>query len=186
VNDDIRRRALDAALTARKHEIDLFWTRSLFFWGFIAVAAASYGILATANNQSPEVSFLKTVVASFGVVCSAAWVLVNRGSKFWQDSWEKNVGSLEQLELGGPYFTKARSDVVTSLESGGRFSVTKVTILLSWITTALWTSTWFLTISTFNRETLLITPFAAAAGPVGVVVLIAAGRNRVGNWDGPS
>src|ERR1700687_4058379 len=64
-------------IQTRNLEIDLFWKRSLFFWGFISAAFVGY----TALRQSE----LRTVLACFGTVCSCAWTLVNRGSKYWQE-----------------------------------------------------------------------------------------------------
>jgi len=31
---------------------------------------------------------LAVLIACFGFVCSVAWSLVNRGSKYWQENWE--------------------------------------------------------------------------------------------------
>jgi hypothetical protein len=81
--------AFNTAVEARKLELQLFWTRSLFFWGFIAVTFAAYGQL---PDKSP---YLSEIAACFGLVCSVAWSLSNRGSKFWYESWEKSRGRSE-------------------------------------------------------------------------------------------
>ena len=49
----------DVSIQIRNLEIDLFWKRSLFFWGFIAAAFGGYAALR--NSQSD----LAIVVACF-------------------------------------------------------------------------------------------------------------------------
>ena len=73
------RKMFETASEVRKFEITLFWTRSLFFWGFIA--AAFVAIAALKNDQAT----LSLLISEFGVVCSLAWTLGNRGSKYWQE-----------------------------------------------------------------------------------------------------
>src|ERR1039457_4874632 len=43
-------------------------------------------------------------VACFGLVCSVAWALQNRGSKYWQEAWEAKVESVEKTVLGVELF----------------------------------------------------------------------------------
>jgi hypothetical protein len=69
-------KAFDVAVDTRKLEIQLFWNRSLFFWGFIASAFVGYAALRQHGSD------LAVVVACFGVVCSVAWSLANHGSKY--------------------------------------------------------------------------------------------------------
>jgi hypothetical protein len=87
----------DAAVKAREFEIDLFWKRALFFWGFLA--AAFVAVVAT-QSKMPRFA---VVVASFGTVCAWTWTLANRGSKFWYESWETKV-QIAELTITGPLF----------------------------------------------------------------------------------
>lgn len=48
------------AIETRAFEIDLFWKRSIFFWGFISVAFVGYATLRTASSD------LAIVVGSSG------------------------------------------------------------------------------------------------------------------------
>lgn len=57
-----------------------------FFLGFIASAFIGYATLH---------SDIRIVIACFGMVCSFAWSLLNRGSKYWQENWEQKVEKLE-------------------------------------------------------------------------------------------
>jgi hypothetical protein len=67
------KKSFEVSVDTRKFEIDLFWKRSFFFWGFISAAFVGYAAL--------RPSELRIVMACFGMVCSCAWSLVNRGSK---------------------------------------------------------------------------------------------------------
>ena len=125
----------DVSVDTRKFEIELFWKRSLFFWGFIAVAFIGYGALTQA--KAPD---LAHVMACFGLVCSVAWTLANRGSKYWQEAWEQKVEREERDVLGGPFFS-----VVEPVQTwkgswlrARRYSVSKLTIALSDFTALVW------------------------------------------------
>ena len=121
-----------AAFQTRQFEIDLFWKRSLFFWGFIAAAFVAIGTL---KDQFPTLSLL---VSGFGVVCSCSWTLVNRGSKYWQEQWESKIERVED-EVIGPFFKKRepRQDKGWWLR-GRRYSVSKITIAVSDYVTFVW------------------------------------------------
>jgi len=128
-------KAYETAVDTRKLEIELFWKRSLFFWGFIAAAFVAY---ATLRRFGSDIS---VVVACFGLVCSVAWSLGNRGSKFWQESWETKVERIEP-SITGPMFS--RPEEVQRHKNfwlrGRRFSVSKLAIALSDYTIVLWLS----------------------------------------------
>lgn len=80
----------------RKFEIGLFWSRSLFFWGFTAIAIAAFGAAYNYKSQAKEVQF---VIACAGFISSVVWLLVNRSSKYWQKVWEQKAkdASLEAV-----------------------------------------------------------------------------------------
>ena len=48
-NPDQKKLILEYAAEARRFEIERFWQRSLFFWGFIGAAFIAYGCSATKN-----------------------------------------------------------------------------------------------------------------------------------------
>jgi hypothetical protein len=128
-------RRFDLAADVRKFEIGLFWTRSLFFWGFISVAFAGYAALANADDH-----LLALLVGCFGLVCSVAWSLVNRGSKYWQEAWEQKTENQEWAAYNTRMF-RTLEPVLT--EKGPwlrarRFSVSKTTIALSDFTIGIW------------------------------------------------
>ena len=84
------RARFEAAIEARRLEIELFWRRATFFWAFIAAAFAGLAILIDGGHES-----LATLVAGFGLFASLAWSLVNRGSKVWYENWEERTREVE-------------------------------------------------------------------------------------------
>jgi len=127
-------KAFETALATRNLEIGLFWQRSLFFWGFIGAAFVGHAALRKSESN------LSLVLACFGLVCSVAWSLVNRGSKYWQESWEAKVDRLED-KVTGPLFKveEARQKKGWWL-SARRYSVSKLTIALADYTILVWTA----------------------------------------------
>lgn len=124
---------LELAADVRKFEIGLFWQRSLFFWGFIAAAFVAYAELAKESDND-----LRFIIACFGLVCSLAWTLGNRGSKYWQEAWELKVESVEQTVLGVPLFSRIEDLQPKGFWGGYRYSVSKLAIALSDFTVIIW------------------------------------------------
>lgn len=92
---DIEEARFQQASAARRHEIDLLWHRSQFFWAFAAIGFAGFGYLAQRGDHE-----LAILVANFGLVGSAAWTITNRGSKFWYEVWESRVNETERAISG--------------------------------------------------------------------------------------
>ncbi len=122
----------DVALATRNFEIELFWKRSLFFWGFIASAFVGY---ATMFKQK---SSLAIVIACFGFICSVAWALVNRGSKYWQENWETIVANIEDDVTGKLFKSREEQKNKGIWLSSRKFSVSKITIALSDFSVLVW------------------------------------------------
>jgi len=97
-------KAYDTAVETRRFEIELFWKRALFFWGFIASSFVAYATL------MPKSLSLSIVIACFGFICSVAWSLSSRGSKFWQETWELKVHRIEPM-VTGAMFSKREPEV---------------------------------------------------------------------------
>ncbi len=122
----------DVALATRNFEIELFWKRSVFFWGFIASAFVGY---ATTIKSNPMLAF---ALACFGFVCSIAWSLVNRGSKYWQENWESIVADIEDDITGKLFKYRSPQQKKGTWLTSRQFSVSKVTIALSDFTCLIW------------------------------------------------
>ena len=98
-------KALERAERVRRFEIELYWKRSAYFWTFIALAFAGYGALQVQWHETDKMKGLDFLLANVGFVASAAWFLVNKGSKYWQEHWEAQVDSLENC-VTGPLYKK--------------------------------------------------------------------------------
>ncbi len=93
--------ALKQALDIRKFEIELYWKRASYFWTFIGATLA--GFLAIQASTAANKQDLSVILSCLGVVFSFAWLCVNRGSKYWQENWEKHVDVLEDKVTGPLY-----------------------------------------------------------------------------------
>ncbi|WP_444899867.1 hypothetical protein ACJJIX_04140 [Microbulbifer sp. VAAC004] len=96
-----RKKALEHALDIRKFEIELYWKRATYFWTFIGAIFAGY--IAIQASKSDLKQDLAVILSCLGFVFSIAWFCVNRGSKQWQENWEKHVDSLEDSVTGPLY-----------------------------------------------------------------------------------
>lgn len=127
--------AFEFAAKELRSEIALFWQRSLFFWGFIAAAFVAYGSLAKEQNKD-----LALAISCFGFVCSVAWTLVNRGSKYWQIHWEAKLRSVEVAVFGDNFYSREIPNPERKVWGALRYSVTKLAMALSDFTILVWTA----------------------------------------------
>lgn len=132
-----RKKALEYALDIRKFEIDLYWKRATYFWTFIGVAFAGYFALSAAKNVSEEAIFL---INCLGFIFTFSWYLVNRGSKFWQNNWERHVDMLEDKEIGPLYKTaiNMKHSKMINIFEEYPFSVSKINQILSLFLCVVW------------------------------------------------
>jgi hypothetical protein len=134
LDDNERQRRLhDFAAQTLQNEVERFWKRSLFFWGFIAAAFVGYGVLIEKADKD-----LPLAVSCFGLVCSVAWTLANRGSKNWQNVWEHKVRVTEVDALGRGISAEGAPRKEEGLWGAARYSVTRLTIALSDFTVLVW------------------------------------------------
>jgi hypothetical protein len=133
----------EACVKALNFELEQFWKRSLFFWGFIG---AAFVALAAAKTHP----FLQAAIASFGFFGSFAWTLVNRGSKFWYEDWEEKLIDAEDVVTGSLYGSPGKEKpadwkkgrllerVGRNWLKGKRYSPSRLTIALSDYITVFW------------------------------------------------
>jgi len=123
--------ALKKAWEVRNYEIDKFWQRSMFFWGFISVLFAGYGYLVTSDNNLKEMHFDLYIIL-LGIIFSVAWFLVAKAGKYYQENWEVHIDRLE-YEIMGPLYK-------TVLKPKGLHprSVSKITIALTFVVIGVW------------------------------------------------
>lgn len=136
--------ALRYALDIRKFEIELYWKRATYFWTFIGASLAGYIAVQSFEDQVRQ--DLSVILSCLGLVFSFAWALVNRGSKFWQENWEKHVDMLEDSVTGPLYKTVLSRNRDTSggerlsyaLTGPSEISVSKINSIVSIFTFLLW------------------------------------------------
>lgn len=106
------KKAFETANDCRKFETKFFWQRGTYYWAFILASFTAH--FACMGNffdgkpisfcdikDLPDFSLLAlAVTAFFCFFFSYAWVIVNKGSKFWQENWEKHIGNLEEKTVG--------------------------------------------------------------------------------------
>ncbi len=130
-------KALDRAYDMMKFEMELYWKRATYFWGFLAVSFTAYFILADAKYAKRY--DLIMIVNSLGLIFSFGWYLVNRGSKYWQNNWFFVISSLEEM-LNTPIHGLKRKHKHRSWHWIGAypFSVTKIHQIISFFITLVW------------------------------------------------
>jgi hypothetical protein len=134
----VRSEALKVALDIRKFEIDLYWKRAGYFWTLIVAAFGAYFALRNVDHIRDTSSIF--IVTCVGSVLSMAWYLTNRGSKYWQENWERHVDALED-EIVGPLYKTTLSEEefpFLKLHRGYPFSVSKINQLVSLFVTLVW------------------------------------------------
>lgn len=136
-NKNIRKEALKQALDIRKFEIELYWKRATYFWTFLAATFAGYFLV---HRMDSPPQYLLFIVCNLGFMFSLCWFLVNKGSKFWQNNWERHVDRLEDLEMGPLYKTVISEENLSKWSPTKEypFSVSKINQLLSLYITILW------------------------------------------------
>ncbi len=148
--------ALEHALDIRKFEIELYWKRAAYFWTFIG--ATFGGFVAIQALDLDQQQDLSVILSCVGIVFSFAWLCVNRGSKHWQENWEKHVDMLEDGVTGPLYkvvlsrsaprsFQERISHAITGTSP---FSVSKINQIISLYITALWACLLFYSLPKVN------------------------------------
>jgi hypothetical protein len=136
-----RKAALKNAFDTRKFEIDLYWKRTAYFWVFIsAIFIAYYQVITSHDLCSPKKEIFPLALAALGVFVSCCWFCVNKGSKYWQENWEKHVALLEDDIIGPLHKTTLNesNDCSCCVLKAKRFSVSKINQLLSFVTILIW------------------------------------------------
>jgi hypothetical protein len=152
----------EVALQTRQFEIELFWKRALFFWGFIA---AAFVAVAALKDERP---ILSLIIAGFGVVCSFAWALVNRGSKYWQEQWESKIGKVEDFVTGPLFDVSEPAQEKGSWLRGRQYSVSKVAIAVSDYVLFVW-------VCIFIRQIVVaLGPGSCSRGKLSLIIALSA------------
>ena len=180
-------KTLELADQVRRFEIDLFWRRSVFFWGFTAIALGGYA--AAIKAERPGLQF---GAGCFGLICGVAWTLVNRGSKYWQENWETKVHQAAQNAALPVELFPEREQPLPRGESWGwrakHFSVSGVAIAFSDFTILVWTGLILAGTSLPNvlsrciKEAVILIVTAAAAAAILIFSSRSGRLNELRRW----
>ncbi len=175
-NDRVKN-ALDRAWKLRDSEVDLYWRRTLYCWGFlIAIFGAFVAIFSNISSKviqlqyvdtiksfvlndisnSDETQFFKygclLILALLGVIFSVAWIAINLGSKYWQVIWEDHIRLLEE-----EYHANLYNTLPHEYNNTFEISVTDTNLKVSILITIFWSCVYFaLAYSKFSDYMLLL------------------------------
>jgi hypothetical protein len=155
--------ALSRAHELRKFEIENYWKRSSYFWGFQLVSFAALALTAKDGNFHPP---LVIMVAVLGALAALTGILTARGSKFWQANWEAHVDFLEP-DVEGQLHTTALA------ESSLQYSVSRVNERFLEVLLGGWLLAFLAAATVLVHPSLLtLTPGEASAWQIGVPALV--------------
>jgi hypothetical protein len=126
-----RKNALNRAYQLRTFEIEHYWKRATYFWGFQIAIFAAFGLV-WRDLATNAVTPIAVALAGLGILTALANYLSARGSKFWQQNWESHIDMLEDGVEGRLHKTVWLSDGKT------RCSVSRVNESLSLFFTLFW------------------------------------------------
>jgi len=115
----------------RDFEINKFWTRAAYFWGFLALIFGAYFTNITKASAVNE--YTPFYIICIGLIFSFAWTFVIKGSKRWQENWELHIDKLEDYVSGPLYKT-------INTKEKRFYSVSKINEILSYLIIVVWTA----------------------------------------------
>lgn len=132
IDKDLLEKAFARSWENRDFEIDKFWTRAAYFWGFIVLIFGGYITILTGEHTHKALNMhLDLYLLLLGFLFSISWYLVILGSKTWQRNWEEHIDSLENF-VSGPLYK-------TVFYSGNRFySVSKLNEVMAIVVIIVW------------------------------------------------
>jgi hypothetical protein len=128
----MRKLAPKRAYELRNFEIEHYWKRATYFWGFQLAVFAGFGLLWRLEPRSTDWLPIAIAFAGIGVLTGVANALSAQGSRFWQENWEKHIDFLEDEIEGRLYKT------VWLKRAKGSYSVSRLNQLLSWYIVGFW------------------------------------------------
>lgn len=147
----------DNILELRKFEIENFWKRTLFFWGTIALIYAGF--------FKTDLKDYQIIIPLIGLLFNIIFSLSTRGSKYWQEHWE-TMAAVYENELKFDFFTYETKGIIRKKSKSFftrpyRFSVSKLTMLLSDLSVLLWIFLWIQQLAILFKESKIkLEPFS--------------------------
>jgi hypothetical protein len=127
------KKAFKKAWEVRNFEIDKFWQRSIYFWGFIAIIFTGYIYCITSESSCiVKAMYFDLYMILLGGIFSVAWLLVICGSIRWQNNWEAHIDEMED-EITGPLYK-----IVYCKRKKNYYSVSKISKTLAIVVIVVW------------------------------------------------
>jgi hypothetical protein len=123
--------ALNRAYEQRTFEIEHYWKRATYFWGFQIAIFATFGLVWKEQNDLGGRGML-IALTIIGLLTAVANLLSSQGSKFWQQNWENHIDMLEDRLEGRLYKTVWLDGERVS------FSVSRINSMLNICFVAFW------------------------------------------------
>jgi len=120
-------KAYEQAWKAKNFEIENYWKRTIYFWGFQTVIFAGFCTISAQKPIGEDRSLIFCIIC-VGFITALAWFLTNKGSKTWQENWENHVDMLEDYVTGPLY----------KIISKQSYSVSKINLEISRFIMFLW------------------------------------------------
>lgn len=123
--------ALNRAYQLRTFEIEHYWKRATYFWGFQIAIFAAFGLIWRDTGHDPW-SPITVALAGLGILTAVANSLSAAGSKFWQENWENHIDMLSN-------HTEGRLHRIVWLQNGKKgFSVSRINQQLGFYCIGFW------------------------------------------------
>lgn len=135
LNDEVDRKNVAETLARaeknREIEISMYWQRSAYFILFIWAILTAY----LSDNASCK-PLLRVFLLSLGGLISFIWYLTTRGTKYWQENWEKMCEKIEAIQKNHIYSVyPLEESKFWNLLSKRRYSVSRANSLIALIST---------------------------------------------------
>ena len=158
VNRELAIMIYDRLCHCRDMEIELVWKRAVFMTAFLIACFAGYGglIVAGLSRRFTSTAFYFVIasgcfVATVGFAVSILWIMMSKGSKAWYEHYEqalvaysRKVFASDFVELFSHNWKSINgierdkmSNCLCSVR-GGRFSVSKISILIGILSAIAW------------------------------------------------
>jgi len=102
---DKLRQALNRAYELRTFEIEHYWKRATYFWGFQVAIFAAFGFMWRADGNPSGWNPVAVLLCGLGVLTAVANLLSAWASRFWQKNWERHIDALEREVEGNLHKT---------------------------------------------------------------------------------
>lgn len=150
----------------RDLEIEHYWHRMVFMTAFLVLTFASYGGLFTcACNSDGKLTFgmfnfISIFICIIGIVVSCLWIMMSKGSKAWQEQYEKVIKSFcyddllceelkNRFKCNRVHYASGEYDKIKEIEKieindflwstkAGAYSVSKVGIFIGQFSLFVW------------------------------------------------